>query len=173
VVAAVACSCPGWLLGLELADVWGLAGTIQAVIPSDLNAGCPELDFFQFVVGQIGSIVAAFYLVVGLRILPRRGPVPRVFAITAAYADLVVAFDRLTPANCRYLASTRAGDLSLLGPWLGTHHLDGLAARTSPIHRSYVVGIRMEHRAQAATSLPHGAAVPGPRAGTGLRWSRP
>jgi hypothetical integral membrane protein (TIGR02206 family) len=119
VVAAVACWWPGWLLGMELTYYWGLAGTVQAVITPDLSAGFPQLVFFQFVVGHIGIVVAALYLVVGLQIEPRPGAVPRVFAITTAYALLLGVFDWATGANYMYLAAPpdRATLLSLLGPW--------------------------------------------------------
>lgn len=119
VIAVLACWWPGWLLGVELTYFWGLAGTLQAVITPDLNAGFPELQFFQFVIGHVGIVVAALYLVVGLRIVPRRGSVPRVFAITLAYAAFVGVFNWLTGANYMYLAAPpgRASLLSVLGPW--------------------------------------------------------
>jgi hypothetical integral membrane protein (TIGR02206 family) len=119
VVAAVACWWPGWLLGVELTYFWGLTGTLQAVLTPDLGAGFPQLEFFEFVVGHIGIVVAALYLVVGLGIVPRRGAVPRVFAITAAYTLLVGVFDWLTGSNYMFLAAPpeSASLLSVLGPW--------------------------------------------------------
>lgn len=119
VVAAVACWWPGWALGAELTYYWGLAGTVQAVITPDLGAGFPQLVFFQFVVGHLGIVVAALYLVVGLQLEPRVGAVARVFAITTAYALLLGIFDWATGANYMYLAAPpdRATLLSLLGPW--------------------------------------------------------
>jgi hypothetical integral membrane protein (TIGR02206 family) len=119
VVAAVACWWPGWLLGVELTYYWGLTGTLQAVVTPDLTAPFPQLEFFQFVVGHLGIVVAALFLVVGLRIEPRRGAVPRVFGITTAYALVVGVFDWATGANYMYLAAPpdRATLLSLLGPW--------------------------------------------------------
>src|SRR5580658_9158563 len=83
-VAAAAC----WFripVLVELTYFWGLAGTLQAVITPDLNAGFPHLVFFQYMVGHLGIVVAALYLVVGLRITPRPGAVLRVFAITLGY----------------------------------------------------------------------------------------
>ena len=119
VVAAAACWWPRWLLGVELAYFWGLAGTLQAVITPDLSAGFPRLEFFQYVVGHIGVVTAALYLVVGLRLRPRRGAVPRVFAITLVYAAFVGVFDWLTGSNYMFLVAvprTRSL-LSFLGPW--------------------------------------------------------
>lgn len=96
VVAAIACWSPGWSLGVELTYYWGLAGTLQAVLTPDLGAGFPQLEFVEFVVGHMGVVIAALYLVVGLQIVPRPGSVPRVFAITAAYAAFVGVVDWLT-----------------------------------------------------------------------------
>jgi hypothetical integral membrane protein (TIGR02206 family) len=119
IVAAVACWWPGPNLPLELTYFWGLAGTLQAVVTPDLSAGFPQLEFFEFVVGHLGIVIAALFLVVGLRLWPRRGSVPRVFAVTVAYTAFVGGFDWLTGSNYMYLAAvpTRWSLLSLLGPW--------------------------------------------------------
>ena len=118
-VAALACWWPQWLLGVELTYFWGLAGTLQAVVTPDLSAGFPQLVFFEFVVGHLAVVTAALYLVVGLRLRPRRGAVMRVFAITAAYTAFVGCFDWLTGSNYMYLAAVpkHPSLLSLLGPW--------------------------------------------------------
>jgi hypothetical integral membrane protein (TIGR02206 family) len=119
VVAAVACWFPSWSLGVELTYFWGLAGTLQAVLTPDLHAGFPSLEFVQFVVGHLGIVLAALYLVVGLRIVPRPGAAVRVFAITVAYAAVIGAFNWLTRSNYMYLAAPPENPslLSLLGPW--------------------------------------------------------
>jgi hypothetical integral membrane protein (TIGR02206 family) len=119
VVAAVVCWVPRWQTGMELTYFWGLAGTLQAVITPDLTISFPHLEFFQFVVGHVGIVIAAAYLVIGLRRRPRRSAVPRVFAITLAYAGLVGVLDWLTGANYMYLARIpgRTSLLSVLGPW--------------------------------------------------------
>jgi hypothetical integral membrane protein (TIGR02206 family) len=119
VVAAVACWWPQWLLTVELTYFWGMAGTLQAVVTPDLSAGFPQLEFFEFVVGHLGIVIAALYLVVGLRLQPRRGSVWRVFAITALYTAFVGAFDWLTGSNYMFLAAVPGTGslLSLLGPW--------------------------------------------------------
>jgi hypothetical integral membrane protein (TIGR02206 family) len=119
IVAALACWSPGWSLAVELTYFWGLAGTLQAVVTPDLSAGFPQVEFFEFVVGHLGIVVAALFLVVGLRLRPRPGSVPRVFAITAAYTAFVGWFDWLSGSNYMFLAAVpRHGSmLSLLGPW--------------------------------------------------------
>lgn len=119
IVAAIACWWPRWLLAVELTYFWGLAGTLQAVVTPDLSAGFPELEFFMFVVGHLGIVIAALFLVVGLRLTPRRGSVLRVFAVTAAYTAFVGCFNLLTGSNYMYLAAvpTHGSLLSVLGPW--------------------------------------------------------
>ena len=119
VVAAIACWSPGWSLGVELTYYWGLAATLQAVLTPDLGAGFPQLEFFEFVVGHLGVVIAALYLVVGLQIVPRPRSVPRVFAITVAYAAFVGVVDWLTGSNYMFLAAPPENPslLSVLGPW--------------------------------------------------------
>jgi hypothetical integral membrane protein (TIGR02206 family) len=119
VVAAVACWWPGLQLAIELTYFWGLAGTLQAVATPDLSAGFPHLEFFEYVVGHLGIVLAAMFLVVGLGRRPRRGSVPRVFAITAGYTAFVGGFDWLTGSNYMFLAAVpnHASLLSVLGPW--------------------------------------------------------
>jgi Integral membrane protein (intg_mem_TP0381) len=119
IVAAIACWWPQWNLAVELTYFWELAGTLQAVVTPDLSAGFPQLEFFMFVVGHLGIVVAALFLVVGLRLRPRPGSVTRVFAITAAYTAFVGWFDWVTGSNYMFLAAVpRNGSLlSVLGPW--------------------------------------------------------
>ncbi|HEY8305643.1 MAG TPA: TIGR02206 family membrane protein [Lapillicoccus sp.] len=119
VVAAVACWYPSWSLGVELTYFWGLAGTLQAVLTPDLHVGFPSIEFVLFVVGHLGIVLAALYLVVGLRIVPRPGAAVRVFGITVAYAAVIGAFNWLTGSNYMYLAAPPENPslLSLLGPW--------------------------------------------------------
>ena len=118
VVAAIACWTRRALL-VELTYFWGLAGTLQAVATPDLTVRFPHLEFFEYTIAHVGIVYAAIYLVVGLRIRPRRGSVPRVFAITAAYTAFVGLFDAVTGADYMFLAARPAtwSLLSILGPW--------------------------------------------------------
>jgi len=119
IVAAIVCWWPQLSLPMELTYFWGLAGTLQAVITPDLSYGFPQIEFFEFVVGHLGIVIAALYLVVGLRRRPRPGSVVRVLAITVAYTAFVGLFDWRTGSNYMYLAAIPAYPslLSLLGPW--------------------------------------------------------
>lgn len=117
-VAAAAC---WWRIGVlvELTYFWGLAGTLQAVITPDLNVGFPHLVFFQYMVGHLGIVLAAVFLVVGMDMPPRPGAVARVFGISASYTAVVGLVDALTGANYMYLRSPPPEWtlLRLLGPW--------------------------------------------------------
>lgn len=118
VLASVACWWRAVAL-VELTYFWGLAGTVQGVITPDLNVGFPHLVFFEYVAGHLGIVVAALFLVVGMRIVPRPGAVPRVFAITVGYTTAVGLVDALTGANYMFLRRP-PGEwtlLRLLGPW--------------------------------------------------------
>jgi hypothetical integral membrane protein (TIGR02206 family) len=104
---------------VELTYFWGLAGTLQAVITPDLNAGFPHLVFFQYLGGHLGIVLAALYLVIGLRIAPRPGSVATTFVITLAYTALVGLVDALSGANYMFLRRPPGNWtlLKLLGPW--------------------------------------------------------
>jgi hypothetical integral membrane protein (TIGR02206 family) len=118
IVAAVACWWPVPLL-VELTYFWGLAGTLQAVITPDLKASFPSLVFSEYVVGHLGIVMAALFLVVGIRIEPRPGAVPRVFAVTAGYTAFVGLVDGVTEANYMFLRRPpfEWTLLRVLGPW--------------------------------------------------------
>ena len=118
VVAAAACWTQRPLL-VELTYFWGLAGTLQAVVTPDLSSRFPHLQFFEYVVGHEVIVVAALFLIVGLRLRPRPHPVRRVFAVTLGYTALVGAFDAATGSDYMYLAHRpqQWSLLNVLGPW--------------------------------------------------------
>lgn len=119
VVAAVACWRPSLTLAVELTYFWGLAGTLQAIATPDLTVSFPHVEFFDYVVGHVGIVVAALFLTVGLGCRPRRSAPIRVFVITVAYTVVVGFFDWLTSSNYMFLERLppRASLLSVLGPW--------------------------------------------------------
>lgn len=117
-LAALAC---WWRLPIlvELTYFWGLAGTLHGLLTPDLSSGFPHLAFFEYVVGHLGIVIAALFLVIGLRQTPRAGAVGRVFAITAAYTTFVGVVDWATGANYMFLRSPPSEWtlLRVLGPW--------------------------------------------------------
>ncbi len=117
-VAVAACWWRTRLL-VELTWFWGMAGTIQAVVTPDLDVAFPHLVFFEYVIGHLGIVLAAVFLVVGMRIPPRPKAVPRVFAVTAAYTTFVGLVDAATGANYMFLRRPppQWTLLRVLGPW--------------------------------------------------------
>lgn len=117
-IAAAACFWRRPVL-VELTYFWGLAGTLQGLLTPDLSVGFPHLVFWQYVLGHMGIVFAALFLVVGLGQAPRPGAVPRVFAITLAYTAVVGLVDAFAGANYMFLRRP-PGEwtlLRLLGPW--------------------------------------------------------
>ncbi|WP_018177260.1 YwaF family protein [Jongsikchunia kroppenstedtii] len=119
IVAIGACWFRDWQLGAELTYFWGLTGTLQAVATPDLYAEFPQLEFFLFVIGHIGIVFAAVFLVVGQHRTPRPNAAPRVFVISLGYTVFVGAFDWLTGSNYMFLRALpgKSSLLSVLGPW--------------------------------------------------------
>jgi hypothetical integral membrane protein (TIGR02206 family) len=117
-VAALAC----WTqvaLFVELTWFWGLAGTLQAIITPDQYTPFPYLSFDNYVVEHLAIVVAALYLVIGLRHYPRPGAVKRVFAISVGYAGLCAVIDAATGGDYLYLRHPPPSFslLNVLGPW--------------------------------------------------------
>jgi hypothetical integral membrane protein (TIGR02206 family) len=117
-VATVAC---WWCIPIcvELTYFWGFAGTLQAIITPDVETPFPHLEFINYVVEHLGIVVAAVFLVVGLRVIPRPGAVLRVFGLTVAYALLVAVVDIVTGADYLFLRAPPEAFslLQVLGPW--------------------------------------------------------
>lgn len=104
---------------VEVTYLWGLAGTLQAILTPDLPQHFPSYPYFQYYIAHGGVVAAAVLLVVGMRLHPRRWAVARVAALTIAYSALVGVVDAITQANYLYLRAKppSATLLDLLGPW--------------------------------------------------------
>jgi hypothetical integral membrane protein (TIGR02206 family) len=117
---------------VEIAYFVGLGGAIQALITPYVPEPFPNWLFFQYYVAHGGVVAAALLLVVGMRIYPRAGAVPRMLLLTAAYTALVGVVDITTGADYLYLLHPPPVPtlLDLLGPWpwyIGSAALVGLA----------------------------------------------
>jgi hypothetical integral membrane protein (TIGR02206 family) len=79
----------------------------------------PHVEFFEYVVGHTLIIVAALFLVVGMRIQPRVGSVIRASIITYIYVALVALVDVVISANYMFLrrAPHQWTLLRLMGPY--------------------------------------------------------
>jgi len=103
----------------ELVYFWALSASLQAVLTPDLGDTFPDVLYFTFVVVHAGAIAAACLLVFGIRHLPRRGAVWRVYAITIVFAALAAIGCLVTGGNYMFLRRKPAGGsiLDLFGPW--------------------------------------------------------
>jgi hypothetical integral membrane protein (TIGR02206 family) len=104
---------------VELTYFWGLAGTSNALISPDLPDHFPSYLFLQYFVAHGAIVAAALLLVIGLRIVPRRGAVLRVVALTIVLAMVDAAVNAVTGGNYMYLRRTPEVPnlLDLMGPW--------------------------------------------------------
>jgi hypothetical integral membrane protein (TIGR02206 family) len=103
---------------VEITWFWGIAGTVQGLLTPDHPIYFPSYDWLEFYIDHIGVILAAFWLVVGLRLHPRPRAALRVIAITAVFFLLVGVVNVLTDGDYDYLHTQHPpGLLALLGPW--------------------------------------------------------
>ena len=117
---------------VELTYFWGLGGTIQALLTPELFNLFPSYFYFQFYINHGGIVLAALYLVAGLGLVPGRGAVVRVAALTMCYLVVIAGVDRLTGGNYLFLVHRPPtfSLLNLLGPWpwyIGSMILLGIA----------------------------------------------
>jgi uncharacterized membrane protein YwaF len=96
-----------------------LAGTLQGLLTPDLNVPFPHVEFFEYVLGHTLIIVAALFLVVGMRIQPRTGSVRRASISTYIYVAIVGLVDVVIKANYMFLrhAPHQWTLLRLMGPY--------------------------------------------------------
>lgn len=104
---------------VELTYFWGLAGTANGLISPDLQDHFPSYLFLQYFIAHGAIVAAALFLVIGLRISPRRGAVARVLMLTVTLAAIDAGANFLTGGNYMYLRHTPevANLLDLMGPW--------------------------------------------------------
>ncbi len=159
VVAAVACFFQLPML-VEITYFIGLAGTLQAVLTPDLSVAFPHLVFFEYLIGHLGIVFAAVFLVVGLDISPRRGAVTRVFLIAAVYTAFVGLIDAVTGADYMFLRSAPSEWtlLRLLGPW--PWYVVSASAVALVLFNLLDLPFRLRHHASAGVPRPPGRSLP-------------
>ncbi len=106
-------------LEYELAYLWGLAGTLQAVLTPDLAYTFPNPFFIGFFVDHCGIIVSVLFLTWGLGMRPRPGAVWRVWGWTQVYVLCAALVDWSCNVNYGYLRAKplHGSLLDVLGPW--------------------------------------------------------
>jgi hypothetical integral membrane protein (TIGR02206 family) len=104
---------------VELAYFWAFTASLQAVLTPDLAHAFPSAFYFTYFAYHIGAIVAASFLVFGLRVYPRPGAVWRVYPATLGFAAVAAVGDLITGGNYMYLRAkpVHSSLLSVIGPW--------------------------------------------------------
>jgi len=105
---------------VELLYFWAAAGTVQALLTPAVPGAFPSPAYFQYYAGHGGIVVAAAFLVLGLRLTPGPGAAPRALLLTAAYTAVVGVADVLTSGDYLFLRMPPPGVHTLfdpLGPW--------------------------------------------------------
>jgi hypothetical integral membrane protein (TIGR02206 family) len=118
-LVAVAALLTRRMLLIELVWFWSLTASLQAVLTPDLAQNFPSVYYFTYFIYHIGAVVAACFLVLGLRHYPRPGAAWRVFAVTLAFTAVAGAMDVLTGGNYMYLRARPAHTslLNFMGSW--------------------------------------------------------
>jgi hypothetical integral membrane protein (TIGR02206 family) len=111
-----------WTRSRQTATVtylWGVTLTTQGMLTPDLKSEFPEPRFLMFWAMHVLIVWAAFYLVLGLRILPTWATYWRTVGITAVWAAAMMIYNTIADTNYGYLNGKpeNASALDLLGPW--------------------------------------------------------
>jgi len=103
----------------ELAYFWALTGTLQAVLTPELAYDFPDLRFIVFFAFHGGTIAAALYLTLGMRMRPVWASIRRVIAWTLVYGAVAGAVDWVFGVNFGFLRAKPVDPSALdyLSPW--------------------------------------------------------
>jgi hypothetical integral membrane protein (TIGR02206 family) len=103
----------------EITYFFGLAGTLQALITPALQNDFPDPRFWLFFGGHGAVVIAAFYVVFGLRHAPQPGAVRRVMIVMTIYAVTVGLLNALLGTNYGFLCAKppTASLMDYIGPW--------------------------------------------------------
>ena len=106
-------------LAYELAYLWGLSGTFQAVLTPDLTEAFPNPFFIGFFVDHCGIIVSVLFLTWGLAMRPKPGAVWRALAWSQLYLVCAALVDGPLHENYGYLRAkpSHGSLLDYFGPW--------------------------------------------------------
>lgn len=108
-----------WQWCYELAYVWGIGGTSQAILTPDLGEGFPHPLCVSYFFLHGGIVVSVLVMTIGLRMRPQRGAVRRVWVATLVLALVMMPINWLLGANYMYLCGPPARPtlIDWLGPW--------------------------------------------------------
>ena len=103
----------------ELLYFWAGSASLLAMVTPELRQGFPHWEFLVFFGLHGLVVVASAMLTFGFGLRPRPGAANRVFALTAAYAVVILAVNAVLGTNFMYLARKPATPtlVDWLGPW--------------------------------------------------------
>lgn len=105
-------------LPVALTFFWGLTLTVQGIVTPSLNEDLPHPRYFAFWALHLLIVLAAVYLVVGLRLVPRWRDYRSAVAVTLVWAAGTYLFNLVADTNYGYLMRKPGRSLlDLLGPW--------------------------------------------------------
>lgn len=106
-------------IAYELAYLWGLSGTLQAIITPDLAADFSQADAWMFFTGHCGIVSAIIFLTFAFRLRLTPPSIARVFAWSQIYLAVALAVNLLLDTNYGYLLTKpiHPSLLDYLGPW--------------------------------------------------------
>lgn len=103
----------------DIAVLWGLGGSVQAVLTPDLSEGFPSYPWVQFFLGHSAIVLSAVYLIVRGRVQLTSRSIWRVWLISNVYVVIAGLLNWQLGTNFGYLARKPAHPslLDYLGPW--------------------------------------------------------
>jgi hypothetical integral membrane protein (TIGR02206 family) len=103
----------------ELTYFWAMAGTLNGLITPALKFDFPHPAFIAFFMLHGTVVVAAAYLIAGMRLWPRPGAVWRAFGASFLYLILIAGINWLLGTNFAFVCEKpeSASLLDALGAW--------------------------------------------------------
>src|SRR5207247_5490600 len=87
----------------EVAYLWGIGGTLQAVLTPNLRFGFPDWRFISFFTSHCGIIVGVIFLMLTRRYRPYPVSIVRVWLWSEFYFVVTLIVDELTGVNYGFL----------------------------------------------------------------------
>ena len=106
-------------LACELVYFFGLAGTLQGLITPNLQEDFPSMRFFVFFFDHCGVVIAALYVVLGMKVTPRPWAALRMMGCILSYALVVGLINAVIGTNYGFLCAKPpvASLMDSLGSW--------------------------------------------------------
>lgn len=90
-------------IAFDVVYFWGLAGTANALLTPQLEAGFPDYRFFQFFIAHGGIVAGALFAVWGLGMRPTFASLLRAYGLLALLFVLLLAVNPLLDSNYMFL----------------------------------------------------------------------